>query len=178
MSQEQEPRYVFRMCIFLFLLAWSVELIRLCCDDHSDYLVLLRQTPQHCISEHSWSVSEWMYTIFEAPIKHDCKEFFRTTHRVKLYLPRIPQSLSNVVSQFLFSPFEMFLDKLGDALRRFMDKFNVAERMFGIIILLIVMVMCSLLLIILVWTYRISSTQIQAPQYLTRSRSRLEEKRR
>ena len=179
-EQEQGPytRYVFRMCVSLFLLAWAVELARLSCDDHSDYLVLLQQTPQHCISEKAaWSVTtsfEWMYTsMWEAPIKNDCKEFFRNTHRIKLYLPRIPQSLANVVSQFLFSPFETFLDKLGDALRRFMDKFNVAERMFGIIILLMFMVMFSLLLIMFVWTYRISTPQLQIQQphlkYLTRS---------
>jgi len=175
--------YLFRIFTLLFLVSWTVELVRLSAEDHADYVTMQHHTPSHCISSDTpsgvWSIVtnpfSWAYTtMMEAPIKNDCMEFFRKTSRVKLYLPRIPQSLSNVVSQLLFSPFEMFLDKLGDALRRFMDKFNVAERVFGVAILLVLMTMFSGL-VLLLFTYRPQHLMVthaaQSPpmrKYLTR----------
>lgn len=152
--------YMFRTLVVFFVIAWSVEVVRLAADDHADYISSMNNIPVQCLpyeegTVNSWSLSYpfvWVYTVmFEAPIKTNCQEYFRRTNPIKLYLPRLPQAFANVVSQLILAPYEVFIDKLGDALRRFMDKFNMAERFIGIIILLFMMIIFSMCLTVMFW---------------------------
>ena len=152
--------YMFRTLVVFFVIAWSVEVVRLAADDHADYISSMNNIPVQCLpyeegTGNSWSLSYpfvWAYTfMFEAPIKTNCQEYFRRTNPIKLYLPRLPQAFANVVSQLILAPYEVFIDKLGDALRRFMDKFNMAERFIGIIILLFMMIIFSMCLTVMFW---------------------------
>jgi len=158
--------YVFRFLFILFIVSSFIEVLRLSADDHAEFQYAYHNPPKHCFpetkNETSWEWSTITMTIsypfkslyqmvFEPPMASDCTIYFRKTNPMLLYLPRIPQAISNVISNFFLTPFVMFLDKFGDALRDFLDKFNVAERFFGIIILLAGMVLSSICFICIMW---------------------------
>jgi hypothetical protein len=171
-SQFKWMTYVFRFLFILFITSSFIEILRLSADDHAEFQYAYHNTPKHCLggiggiggetNNQSWSWSSITTTIsypfkslyqvvFEPPVASDCAVFFRKTNPMLLYLPRIPQAISNVISNFFLTPFVMFLDKFGDALRDFLDKFNVAERLFGIIILLAGMILSCICFICVMW---------------------------
>lgn len=175
-----------RMFLICFLLSWTVELIRLLADDHADHVSLLHQMPVNCMDHKTeppsvWTTLampfSWTYTtLFEAPIKRDCLDYFRRINRVKLYLPRIPQSFANVVSQLILAPFELFLDKFGDALRRFMDKFNVAERLMGVLFLMATLLAMTMIVTCVIWKCAVTPTPTPPPTEIRYLRSKSEPK--
>lgn len=156
--QNQNVRwfiYGVRMVMVLFVVSWATEIIRISADDYSTYQLILSNPPPHCVSlptnqttgQYVWQTVttpvQWLYTsVFVPPIKSDCGDFVRRTNPLKLFLPRFPEALATTVAKFAMAPFEVFLDKFGDALRLFMDKFNVAERIMGVIVLLVMIVLC------------------------------------
>jgi len=164
--QNQNVRwfiYVLRFVFVLFLLSWITEIVRISADDYSTYQHTLNTPPEGCIlsTENQTAMQvvwdtittpfHWLYTsVFVPPIKSDCSEFVRQTNPIKLFLPRFPEALATTVAKFAMAPFEVFLDKFGNALRLFMDKFNVAERIIGVVVLLVVIVlgMVSMLFIV------------------------------
>lgn len=173
--------YTFRFICILFLLSSCIEVLRLSADDHADFQYAYNNPPSHCVKD-STIQTEWswytvtssiaypfksMYqTVFEPPVSSDCTAYFRKTNPVLLYFPRIPQAVSNVISNFFLTPFVMFLNKFGDALRDFLDKFNVAERFFGVIILLIGMVLSSVCFVCVMWLLLRQATPQQSQQSL------------
>jgi len=161
--------YFLRLLGFLFIISCGVEMMRLSADDHAEYLHAYHNPPAHCFPDQPKNESMWEWStisstitapftsiyksVFEPPITSDCAAYFRRTNPMLLYMPRIPQALSNVITHFFFTPCFVFLDMFGDALRHFMDKFNVAERMLGIIILVIGMVLFSTVFLLVTWMY-------------------------
>lgn len=159
--------YTLRICFVLFIVSCGIEIFRIAADDRADYLHALNNPPEGCIptsmvSETTWSWSSlhkpisvpltWLYTtLFVPPITNDCSEFYRRTNPMLLYLPKIPQATANVATSFFLTPFIMFLDKFGDALRHFMDKFNVAERIFGVVLLIATMLLSTVLFGFIMW---------------------------
>lgn len=164
--QNQNVRwfiYVVRFVFVLFLLSWVTEIVRISADDYSTYQHTRSNPPDGCIplvenqttTQLVWDTIttpfHWLYTsVFVPPIKSDCSEFVRQTNPIKLFLPRFPEALATTVAKFAMAPFEVFLDKFGNALRLFMDKFNVAERIIGVVVLLVVIVlgMVSMLFVV------------------------------
>ena len=74
--------YIFRTLVVFFVIAWSVEVVRLAADDHADYISSMNNIPAQCLpyeegTGNSWSLSYpfvWVYTVmFEAPIKTNCQ---------------------------------------------------------------------------------------------------------
>ena len=164
-----------RGLIILFMVSWTVETARLLLDDQADYLAAVNNPPKGCIDETSESTATAIYNyLFEAPIKTDCVEFFRRTHPLKLYLPRFPQALANVLTHIILTPFEVFLDRFGDALRHFMNKFNMAERFIGVIVLLVMTVLMTVGVGFLLWFIGKSySAPIQYVPQMIQDQSRL-----
>jgi hypothetical protein len=159
--------YATRAFFILFIVSCGIEVLRISADDRAVYVHALDNPPEGCVpivsQEWSWSMLHkpisvpvtWLYnTFFEAPIKSDCVEFYRRTNPVLLYLPKFPQAMANVGANFFLAPFIIFLDKFGDALRHFMDKFNVAERIFGVILLVATMLLSTVLFGCMMWSSR------------------------
>jgi hypothetical protein len=159
--------YTVRICFVLFIVSCGIEMFRIAADDRADYFHAVNNPPEGCIPsnmvlETTWSWSSlhkpisvpltWLYTsFFVPPITNDCSEFYRRTNPMLLYLPKIPQATANVATSFFLTPFIMFLDKFGDALRHFMDKFNVAERIFGVVLLISTMLLSTLAFGFVIW---------------------------
>ena len=156
--------YTIRVFFLFFILSWFIEVIRLSSNDHMDYMTALNNPPDGCLiteTDQGWYLIykkmilpiKWLYTtVFEPPIKQDCMDYFRKINPMTLYLPRIPQALGIVAANFFLTPFIIFIDKFGDSLRHFMDKFNIAERLFGVILLLAFMVLSTAMFISIMWT--------------------------
>jgi hypothetical protein len=165
--------YATRAFFVLFVVSCGIEVLRISADDRAVYLHAIHNPPEGCVPTEpantndttgwSWDMlykpvsipASWVYTtFFEAPIKSDCVEFYRRTNPMLLYLPKFPQAMANVAANFFLAPFVIFMDKLGDALRHFMDKFNVAERIFGVILLVAVMLLATVMFGFIVWSGR------------------------
>jgi hypothetical protein len=157
---------IFQFLFVLLVMSVCVEVLRLSADDHAEFQYAYNNPPEHCFTETTYTETQtwdWLKSkisypfksfykmTFEPPVASDCAVYFRKTNPMLLYLPRIPQAISNAISNFFLTPFVVFLDKFGDALRNFLDKFNVAERFFGIIILLAGMVLSSICFICIIW---------------------------
>jgi hypothetical protein len=159
--------YATRAFFILFIVSCGIEVLRISADDRAVYLHAIDNPPEGCVpkvpqtTEWSWSMlhkpisvpATWLYTtFFEAPIKSDCVDFYRRTNPMFLYLPKFPQAMANVAAHFFLAPFIIFLDKFGDALRHFMDKFNVAERIFGVILLVATMLLSTVMFGFMMWS--------------------------
>lgn len=169
MTHYMWSAYILRFLFALFIVSCCVEIMRLSADDQADYLHAYHNPPSHCFPDQQKNESTWEWStisstisypftalyksVFEPPITSDCATYFKRTNPMLLYMPRIPQALSNVITHFFFTPCFVFLDMFGDSLRHFMDKFNVAERMFGIVILVISMFLFSAVFTLFVWMY-------------------------
>jgi hypothetical protein len=169
--------YATRAFFILFIVSCGIEVLRISADDRAVYVHALDNPPEGCVpivTQNHWSWSmlhkpisvpvTWLYnTFFEAPIKSDCVDFYRRTNPMLLYLPKFPQAMANVGANFFLAPFIIFLDKFGDALRHFMDKFNVAERIFGVILLVATMLLSTVMFGCIMWSGRsmFQSQQIQ-----------------
>jgi hypothetical protein len=167
--------YATRAFFILFIVSCGIEVLRISSDDRAVYVHALDNPPEGCVpiapqNHWSWSILykpisvpvTWLYnTFFEAPIKSDCVEFYRRTNPMLLYLPKFPQAMANVGANFFLAPFIIFLDKFGDALRHFMDKFNVAERIFGVILLVATMLLSTVMFGCIMWSGR---SMFQSPQ--------------
>ena len=175
--------YATRAFFILFIVSCGIEVLRISAEDRAVYLHALDNPPEGCMpkipqsTEWSWSMlhkpisvpATWLYTtFFEAPIKSDCVDFYRRTNPILLYLPKFPQAMANVAANFFLAPFIIFLDKFGDALRHFMDKFNVAERIFGVVLLVATMLLSTIVFGFIIWSGRsmvhTSSLQTSQPQ--------------
>jgi hypothetical protein len=166
--------YTFRFLCMLFFISSCIEVLRLSADDHADFQYAYHNPPLNCLKEQvkstwSWSIitttivypfKSIYQSIFEPPVSSDCIAYFRKTNPMLLYFPRIPQAISNVIANFFLTPFVMFLNKFGDALRDFLDKFNVAERFFGIIILLFGMILSSICFVSIIWIFLRQTPQL------------------
>jgi hypothetical protein len=176
--QHQNVRwfiYVTRFVFVLFVLSWTTEIVRISADDYSTYQHALHTPPDGCIPTNEnqtttqlmWATLttpfSWLYTsVFVPPIKSDCSEFVRQTNPIKLFLPRFPEALATTVAKFAMAPFEVFLDKFGDALRLFMDKFNVAERIMGVVVLL-VMIIVGVVSMVFIMTRPVAPSIVYTP---------------
>jgi hypothetical protein len=179
--------YSIRIFFYLFILSWTIEVVRLLANDRADYLTAVNHPPEGCFPVETSQYSiyktvtepvKWLYsTVFEPPIKKDCVDYFRRTNPMLLYLPRFPQALATVAANFFLAPFIVLLDKFGDALRNFMDKFNVAERLFGVILLVVMMCLATAMCMFVVWSGksfvpqnipRMTQTPIKLLQYSPR----------
>lgn len=144
--------YGIRAVFILFLISWSCEVVRIGLEDYRNVQIKMLHPPENCIESNKTWLSTlatpftWTYnTLFVAPIKSDCEEYMRLIHPSQVFLPRFPEALATTLANFILVPFEVFLDKFGDALRRFMDKFSVTERLFGIIVLIVMMIIPTLM---------------------------------
>ena len=175
--------YTLRIFFILFVVSCGIEIFRIAEDDRAYYLHAQNNPPEGCIPSvlvsdtWSWSILHkpisvpltWLYTtLFVPPITNDCSEFYRRTNPMLLYLPKIPQATANVATSFFLTPFIMFLDKFGDALRHFMDKFNVAERIFGVVLLIATMLLSTILFGFVIWS-QFNPRYSIAPPSLTHS---------
>ncbi len=181
--------YATRAFFVLFVVSCGIEVLRISADDRAVYLHAIHNPPEGCVPTEpankdttgwSWDMlykpvsipASWVYTtFFEAPIKSDCVEFYRRTNPMLLYLPKFPQAMANVAANFFLAPFVIFMDKLGDALRHFMDKFNVAERIFGVILLVAVMLLATVMFGFIVWSGR---SMVPSPLLLTQKPKQLQ----
>ena len=129
--QEQNVRwsiYFVRSLVFLFIASWMLEVVRIGVDEYNRFQVDLHNPPDCLFRNESWSISIWLYTnLFEPNAYNDCMEYLRRT-RFKIFLPRFPEAFASTATHFISIPFELFLDKFGNAIRVFMDKFNMIER--------------------------------------------------
>lgn len=174
--------YATRAFFILFIVSCGIEVLRISAEERAIYLHAIDNPPEGCVpkvpqtTEWSWSMlhkpisvpATWLYTtFFEAPIKSDCVDFYRRTNPILLYLPKFPQAMANVATHFFLAPFIIFLDKFGDALRHFMDKFNVAERIFGVILLIATMLLSTVMFGFIMWSGKAlvppSTLTIQSP---------------
>ena len=189
--QSQNVRWIIyatRAFFILFIVSCGIEVMRISADDRAVYLHALHNPPEGCMPDApestawSWSMlhkpvsvpASWLYTtFFEAPIKSDCVDFYRRTNPMLLYLPKFPQAMANVGANFFLTPFVIFLDKFGDALRHFMDKFNVAERIFGVILLIATMLLATVLFGFIIWSGRGMVPQTLQPRPRPRPRPQL-----
>jgi hypothetical protein len=72
------------------------------------------------------------------------------------------------------TPFEVFLDRFGDALRHFMNKFNMAERFIGVIVLLVMTVLMTFGVGCLLWFISKSYGPNYTPiQYVSHTQDKL-----
>lgn len=158
--------YTVRAFFLLFITSWCVEVMRLYADDRADYLTAYHNPPAGCfpVPEKEWkwdwsmvytpvtTVYNNFFEFFEAPIKTNCNEYFRRINPILLYLPRFPQALANVATSFFLTPFVLFMDKFGDSVRHFMDKFNFMERIAGVTLLIVFLLLSMLLFGFMVWS--------------------------
>jgi hypothetical protein len=148
--------YGIRALFVLFLLSWTCEVVRMGLDDYRNVQIKIQNPPENCFpAEKTWAQTiatpfTWTYNaLFVPPIKNNCEEYLRLIHPSQVFLPRFPEALATTLTNFILVPFEVFLDKFGDALRRFMDKFSLTERLFGIIVLIVMMIIPTILAAIL-----------------------------
>lgn len=144
--QEENIRwsiYFGRGLVVLFIVSWALEVVRIGFEEYTNFQFDVINPPESCTEKNeSWSMYTpftWVYTnLFIPPNKNDCLEYMRRT-RYKIFLPRFPEAFSTTITHFVLTPFELFLDKFGNALRFFMDKFTLMERGFGILTLCFVL---------------------------------------
>ncbi len=61
------------------------------------------------------------------------------------------QAIATVCTRFFVVPLEVFFDGVGNMMRRFMDKFNIGERIIGLVFLLVLMIVI-VLTVVFAWT--------------------------
>jgi hypothetical protein len=98
----------------------------------------------------TWLAGAWAVVVrpvevlFTPPANSNCADYRRKINWVKLFVPRIPQALAAVITNFLWTPFVILVDSFGDMLRHFMDKFNAVERVLGLVVLLVVFALLAI----------------------------------
>jgi len=101
-------------------------------------------------TEWSWSLLaipfQWTYkALFVPPASYNCAEYARRMNPIYHYLPRFPQAFANVLTYIIVTPITLFL-----------DKFNVAERFFGVCLLMATMVLGTILMMFVIWSSRMT----------------------
>lgn len=64
------------------------------------------------------------------------------------------RALMNLLSQIFITPFELIFGSAGKICRQFLDRFNVAEKLFACIFLLILLLIFTLIIVFMIWTGR------------------------